>query len=154
MRFLGPILATLLLPSAASAVAQSPPSIPIIGTVAGTLTRGANWCAVERGTSIFQRAGSGSARIAVPEITYTAVPTTPPATPLYYTLAGRVQLIFSTATTGTAYFDYVTSYPTTISRPTFTGYKQTYSSGSRVLTVTFVLNFPDCSVVVAGVYRS
>ena len=150
MRFFRPILTTLLLFAAAPAVAQSPPSIPIIGTVAGTLTRGANWCAVERGTSIFQRAGSGSARIAVPEIIYTVGTTTP----VYYTLAGRMQLIFGTATSGKAYFDYVTSYPTTVSQPTFTGYTQSYSSANGVLTVTFALNFPGCSVAVAGVYRS
>jgi len=71
----------------------------------------------------------------------------------YYTLAGRIQLIFSNSTSGKAHFDYVATYPTTISQPAFSGYQQTFYSNG-VLQVSFQLSFPDCSVLVAGQYRS
>jgi hypothetical protein len=140
-------MALLLLP-VGQALAQSPPAIPILGTVAGTLTRGANWCAVERGASAFKRSGTGPAFVTVPEITYTA------SGPVYYTLAGRMQLSFSAATSGTAYFDFVGNYPAGVSRPTFTGYNQTYTTATGALIVRFVLNFPGCSVSVVGSYRA
>ena len=163
MRFLGFVVfvAAAVLP-AAPALAQTPPGTSLFGTTAHTLARSPSttdqaWCSVDRGTSLFQRSGSGPARIAFPGISY-SLPQTLPDTdfpvPAHYTLAGRAQLIFTSANSGKIYFDYVTTYPTTISQPNFTNYAQTYNSGNGVLTVVFRINFPNCDLLVAAVYRT
>ena len=152
------VLATLL---AGAAIAQTPPTTPLFGTLAHTLgqspsTTEHTWCSVDRGTSQFQRSGSGVAKIAFPAISY-SVPGANSAdhpAPTQFTLAGRAQFVFTTVNSGTIYSDYVTAYPTTISQPAFTGYKQTYNAGNGVLTVVFTINFPDCSLFVAAAYRT
>ena len=160
MRIVGLLVLAAFL--AEPAWSQTPPSTLLIGTVAHTLARSPSttdetWCSADRGSSIFQRSGSGPARIAIPEVSYSLPTTNPNAdapVPIHYTLAGRAQLIFSTVNSGKIYFDYVTTYPTTISQPNFTNYKQTYNSGNGVLTVVFTIEFPSCSLLVAAAYRT
>ena len=160
MRFVGLLVFAAFL--AAPAWSQTPPSTLLIGTVAHTLARSPSttdetWCSADRGSSLFQRSGSGPARIAIPEVSYSLPTTNPNAdapVPIHYSLAGRAQLIFSSANSGTMYFDYVTGYPTTISQPNFTNYKQTYYAGSGVLTVVFTIGFPNCNLLVAAAYRT
>lgn len=139
---------------------QTPPSTPLFGTMAHTFARSASsnaWCANDLGTSLFQRTGSGTARIAFPEVSY-SVPQTLPNTaapvPLHYFLSGRAQLIFSTASSGKIYFNYATGSPTTISQPPFVSYQQSFNSANGTLTVSFVIKFPTCNLVVAATYRT
>ena len=152
MRFFRPILTTLLLFGATPAVAQSPSRrFRSSGPWPARSTRGTE---LVRASNAAHRYFSALARIGTHRGSRDNLYRSVRPRRSYYTLAGRMQLIFSTATSGKAYFDYVTDYPTTVSQPTFTGYKQTYTSANGVLTVTFALNFPGCSVAVAGAYRS
>jgi len=145
------------------ALSQTPPGTPMIGTVAHRFgqspsTTDHTWCSVDRGESLFQRSGASIlAKVALPGVSY-SVPQTIAHTdfpvPVHYTLAGRAQLIFTSANSGKIYFDYVTTYPTTVSQPNFTNYAQNYNSGNGVLTVAFRINFPNCSLAISAVYRT
>jgi hypothetical protein len=152
-------LPALLMGSAA--LAQTPPAGPLLGTVAHSVARSPSttdetWCSVDRGTSLFQRSGSGIARIAFPGVSYSlqqTIPNTDFPVPIHYTLAGRARLSFTTASSGKVLFDFVNAYPKTISQPTFTGYAQNYSSTTGVLSVAFTINFPSCNLRVVATYR-
>jgi hypothetical protein len=128
--------------------AQTPPPDMMLGTVAAALNRGSNWCAVERGTSLFQRSSPALAKISVPEITFTA------AGPIYHTLIGRAQLMFTSSTAGKVLFDFVGDYPAAVRQPTFSGYEQTYDTATGVLRISFVIRFPQCGLRIVGVYRT
>jgi hypothetical protein len=140
--------------------AQVPPTTPLFGTIAHTratqsITAGVTWCAVDLGTSLFQRAGSGAARIAFPEINLSlprTLPMTASAVPLHFSMAGRAQLQFNTSSSGRIYFDYVTAYPAAIRQPVFSAYSQSYSGG--VLSVRFTIHFPACALPIVAAYRN
>ena len=64
----------------------------------------------------------------------------------YYKLFGQAVLTFTTPTRGGLYFYYPGDYPSTIRAPTFRSYQQTYNAAQKVLSVTFVMQLPNCDL--------
>ena len=126
------------------------PNTIFFGSAAPGLRHSAGvWCAIDRGTTLFQRDGAGPAKISLPELMFADATKTPQQ---YWALEGRAYLMFSTSTSGQIFFNFVSQYPPSIGLPTFTSYSQVYNAAARSLTVTFVIAFPGCSLPVALVY--
>ena len=150
-RLIGLLIAGFCLTSVG--VAQIPPNVLFPGSAYSGLGRGTNiWCAIEPGGANFQRNGSGLANITLPEISYVNHSNTPAVS---YQMVGLTLLSFTTASTGTAIFVLTSSgAPTTISRPPFTNYVQSYDNSGRIVRVTFLVRFPSCSLPVRLYFRN
>jgi len=144
-RLIMALLASLTV--AGPGAAQVPPNVLFPGSAYSNLARGTNiWCAIEPGSSAFQRNVSGEAKITMPEISYVNYSNSPAVS---YQLVGLAVLSFTTATSGTVAFVLATgAAPTSISRPQFTNYTQTYDTSARIVRVTFLIRFPSCSLPV------
>ena len=151
LRLIGILIAGFCLTSVG--VAQLPPNVLFPGSAYSSVGRGTNiWCAVEPGGANFQRNGSGEAKITAPEISYVNYSNSPTVS---YQLVGLAVLSFTTATSGTVAFVLATgAAPTSISRPPFTNYTQTYDTSARIVRVTFLIRFPSCSLPVRLYFRN
>jgi hypothetical protein len=139
-----------------AAVAQVP-TLMTAGTVVNALARSATiWCSIDRGNSTFQRTGTGAALMSFPDITYTKLPL-PPASPnnapTYHALSGQARLSFTTTNSGYIFFDLPPPYAQSIRQPKFVHYTQTYSASSKLLSVGFDIQFPQCTLRVDGRYN-
>lgn len=144
----------LLLVFGGTASAQTPPTAAMNGSLQNAFVQnGSAWCGADASPSTFQRASTGltPAYVTLDGVYYTAVSNT--ARPTYYKLSGQAVLSFSTPTAGGVYFYYPGEYPSAVRAPNFTGYQQTYNAAQKVLSVTFVMQFPSCNLRVTSYYR-
>jgi hypothetical protein len=138
---LGLLFVTALGVPAARAVTY--PAVTLLpGQMSQTVV--SNLCYIVRGPTEFQRNdGASKASVTIAEMAADG-----------YQLNGKVNLIFSDATSGSASFDYAPSYPADIQSVTFQNYSQTYNATAKTLTVHFKLSFPNCVLPVAARYTS
>lgn len=145
-------LAALVLPAAAHA-APPPAGVLLSGVVGTRLTNvsGAVWCMVDGGTSEFQTSGNG-ALISLPSVLYTENGSLAPTA---YNLTGQAVVTFSagSSTSGLIKFNNP-AYPANIKILPFSNYAASYDANLRRLTVSFLVQFPQCSVPVAAAYRN
>lgn len=151
MRRLGSIILFLAgLGLATPSLAATPPDVLFPGSAFARIARGSGtWCAIDPGGSEFQRSGAGAAKISFPDITYFNQASSPQS----FLLTGQAILFFTNATSGTTSFVLTGGAPTPIGRPAFTNYAQTYDAATRVLTVSFRIAFPSCTLPVLLYYR-
>jgi hypothetical protein len=146
---------TLILPLAlapGAAQAQTPTTV-LSGSTNPRSTPGVlAWCSVDLGPATFQRAGSGPAKISLKAVNYTV----PQGNnlPFYYEMAGQTLMTFATPTTGTLAFPYRAGYPAGVRAPKFRNYSQTYTGETRILTVSFVLELPNCALPILSSFRN
>lgn len=106
-------------------------------------------CYVNRGSSQFQRNGSGpKAVISFDEIVDSG-------DTHKWELRGQAVLTFTTATGGNILFSRENMLPPlTVSNPSFQNYTQTYNPVSQRLVVNFSIVFPDCTLPVFAVFEA
>lgn len=137
---------------ATCANAQSVPTTTMSGSIARTLAYGSNgWCAVTGSPTVFQRNGTGSARILFEEILYTIANGN--SRPTYYRLSGQGRISFSSSVQGRMIFDFPAEYPAGVLKPIVRQYAQTYDADTRLLTVSFNLEFETCTVPISATIR-
>ena len=150
MHFLVALAAAIFV--AAPSAAQTPPNVLFAGSANSDVARGTNvWCAVEPGSATFQRNGTGQAKITLPEVTWINYAVTPAVS---YRLGGLLILSFSATANGAAAFVVPNGAPSSVSRPAFTNYIQSYSAASQALSVSFVIRFPICALPVRLLLRN
>jgi len=111
-------------------------------------TPGGPWCFVGRGLSTLQVNANGTqAVISLAEVTYFDGTR-------YYLLDGQARLMFSTATTGNIKFKATPEYLSSITRPPFSNYTETVGNVSSQITLSFVVNFPSCTLPVSIRYET
>lgn len=132
-------------------VAQTPPNVLFPGSVFASHARGSGaWCAVDPGSSEFQRnTATGAAKISFSDITYYHSSIAPQS----FLLTGQAILSFTNASSGTIAFVVNHSAPPGVARPAFKNYAQTYNATTRVLNVRFRIVFPACPLDVVLYYR-
>jgi hypothetical protein len=154
MRTKSSFLALAALAVSAAAQAAPPPAGVLLSGVVGTrLTNvsGAVWCMVDGGVSEFQTSGNG-ALISLPSLLYTENGS---LAPIAYNLTGQAVVTFSagSSTSGVIKFNNP-FYPANIKTLPFSNYAANYDANQRLLTVSFRVQFPQCSVPVAAAYRN
>jgi hypothetical protein len=103
-----------------------------------------NQCYIARGSSSFQRNGAANrASVTISEMVANG-----------HQLNGRMILVFTSTTGGTAHFNFATAYPTNIQVAPFSGYSQTYAPATKGLHTQFTIDFPGCALPVSAVYTS
>jgi hypothetical protein len=128
-------------PGLASAVVY-PPNTLLSGEVGQTVV--SNQCYIVRGSSDFLRNGAANrAYLSVADMVAAG-----------YELNGQMILVFTSATGGTARFNFATTYPSNVQVAPFAGYGQSYDAATKTFRAHFTINFPGCSLLVSGVYRS
>jgi hypothetical protein len=138
--------------AAQTGAAQTPPNVLFPGAAYSSLARGTNiWCAIDPGSASFQRNVSAPARITVPDITYVNHINTPAVS---YRLNGLALLTFASATSGTVAFIVANGAPSSLARPQFTNYAQSYNSTTHALNVAFIIRFPSCALPVRLVFSN
>jgi hypothetical protein len=110
-------------------------------------TPGGPWCFIGRGLSTFQVNANGTqAVVSLAEVTYFDGTS-------YYLLDGQARLIFSTASTGNIKFKATPEYLSSVTRPPFSNYTETVGNASNQITLSFVVNFPSCTLPVSILYE-
>jgi hypothetical protein len=150
MRCLVFVIAMAGIALAARAQAQIPSHTLVSGQSRPALaqaTPGGAWCSVGRGLSVFQGNTDGTqATISMPEVTYFDGTT-------YYLLDGQTRLVFFSASDGNIKFKQTPEYSTYITNPTFSSYTETAGNPSNLISVTFSVNFPSCTLPVYILYE-
>jgi hypothetical protein len=134
-----------------SAVAQVPKSLFIGTTRHGLFFGNGAWCSIDLGATTFRRLDTASATISLTPVHYGVISSDHTT---YATLAGELRLVFQTSGRGTIEVDSRHWYGANLQRLTFSRYSQIYSVEDQRLAVSFLINFPNCSVEVSNVYRN
>jgi hypothetical protein len=103
--------------------------------------------------STFLRNNGGPAEISFPTLKYDLNGSN--ATTWY--LGGVAVFTFSTATGGKIAFTVPATSsppPASVTNPPFAQYKQSYNVTSGLITISFTINFPACSMPVQATYRA
>lgn len=133
------------------AQAQIPADTLVTGQsqpVLAQATPGGPWCFVGRGLSTLQVNADGTqAVVSLAEVTYFDGTS-------YYLLDGQARLIFSTATTGNIKFKLTPEYPWSVKEPPFSNYTETVGSVANQITLSFLVNFPSCTLPISILYET
>lgn len=135
------LFAIIALPGLAHAT-----SYPATSLLGGEVQQsvGNNQCYLARGFSSFQRNDAAkTAYVSVSEMVANGLP-----------VPSQMTMTFATATTGTLQFAFLDSAAGGFQNAPFTAYSQSYSTATKALHVAFKVAFPNCNLIIHGIYAS
>ena len=153
MRARSLFLMAAVLGAAAPAGAAIPSSL-FAGTIEqNVVTTGGLWCGVDSGTSTYlYTASARTAEMSFAALTYSNG--SAGNTNVAFTLNGQAVLTFSGPRKGNINFIAPSYVPNDIKSATFIAFSQQYDATTRELTVSFKIEFPNCTLPVSAIYRN